>query len=207
MKILIGVALLSVSALGFAQNQIDVEKCTMIESDSVRLACYDNFFKVKSNVKQAQVEAKRTEPQVKDAPAVVAPPKLINEQHAASAVAATSTPINAMPPADAAIEAPTKAESTKDAMIADFGAEDLERNDEDADETLTRIESVIEDVSENRREIRTFTLTNGQMWRETETSRLRLREGMEIYIEKGLMSAHYLGKPSSNRRVRVKRVK
>jgi hypothetical protein len=86
-----------------------------------------------------------------------------------------------------------------------FGAEDLGRKEDK--EELSKIESVIDALTENNRSIRTFTLANGQVWQETENSRLRLKVGMPIYIEKGAFSAHFLGKESSNRRVRVKRVK
>lgn len=91
------------------------------------------------------------------------------------------------------------------ALVDNFGAEGFNRNQNK--EELNRIESVIDSIFEDNREIRTFTLANGQVWRETENSRLMVKAGTLIYVEKGLLSGHFLGKESSNRRVRVNRVK
>jgi hypothetical protein len=93
-----------------------------------------------------------------------------------------------------------------DGRVSAFGAEDLAARYKES-EALQRIESVIISIDENRREIRSFTLDNGQVWQEKAPTRLRLKEGMQIYIEKGAFSAHFLGKESSNRRIKVQRIK
>jgi hypothetical protein len=215
MRILSVFMLVSLSAPVFAQTHQAVEDCTRIKNDAVRLACYDNFFRVKENVEQVQAQADKQQPEPASAPVLVAPPTLAAQP--SSVEPKKSLP--AEPPrlekevveqeilVSEKVNAQQSVQQTQDARVAQFGAEDLVRTEDSQDEALSRIDSVIEAVSENSREIRTFTLANGQMWRETTKNRLRLKEGMEVFVEKGALSAHYLGKESSNRRTRVKRVK
>lgn len=194
---------------GNAQNaSSNIEQCKNIENDLSRLMCYDQLFKMKDNAEdEADIQAKmqldedqnlETQtlgPQLESSPVIAPKPRLQAEQ-VASAMPETiaPSPVQLAQPAQ-----------RQESLIDRFGAEDLEQavpSDE-----LSRIDTVIDSVTENSRDIRTFILANGQVWRETETSRLRLKAGMSIFIEKGAFSAHYLGKEESNRRVRVKRVK
>jgi hypothetical protein len=110
-------------------------------------------------------------------------------------------------PIQPAIASAAKANAilTNQALVDNFGGEGFNRNENK--EELNRIESVIDSIFEDNRKIRTFTLANGQVWRETENSRLLLKAGTLIYVEKGLLSGHFLSKESSKRRVRVNRVK
>lgn len=177
-----------------AQN---VESCVQIENDLQRLLCYDQLFKPseQTDARTQSTPAARIVPVVPaEASDSATPPA-----PASSVAQAVSPEINVAPAVS------STAEKTQQQLIDSFGAEDL--GVAQKTEELSKIESVVEDISENRREIRTFTLSNGQIWRETESSGLRIKVGMPIYIEKGALSAHFLGKESSNRRVRVKRVK
>lgn len=177
-----------------AQN---VETCVQIENDLQRLLCYDQLFK----------PSEKTDAQTQSTPAATLVPVMPAEasDSAAPPAPASSVAQAVSPEINGAPAVSSKAEKTQQQLIDSFGAEDLGVTEKT--EELSKIESVVEDISENRREIRTFTLSNGQIWRETESSGLRIKVGMSIYIEKGALSAHFLGKESSNRRVRVKRVK
>nr|WP_136251459.1 hypothetical protein [Ningiella ruwaisensis] len=98
------------------------------------------------------------------------------------------------------------AAQSQEAMIEQFGAEDLKKDFEEKD-TLESIQSSIVDISKNLRDVRTFYLANGQAWREKQTSRAPFREDDTIIIEKGALTSHYLKRSGSNRRVLVERVK
>lgn len=86
----------------------------------------------------------------------------------------------------------------------DFGAEQLSKKEDKAE--LREIQETVSSVSENSRGLRTFILANGQHWRETESSRLRIKAGQEVVVKKGAFSAYYMKKPDSGRTVRVQRI-
>ncbi|MFC4700901.1 hypothetical protein ACFO4O_12075 [Glaciecola siphonariae] len=204
-----------------AQSIEDARKCTTIENDSVRLACFDNFFHSDS-LSSAKTKAASGLAPANQTPEMTVAPPTFNETAQASAPSPVSLPLQTTAPSQTStpqipatsntpLAAPdvskqvAQAPSSKADLIDQFGAEDLQR-EAPQQARLDRIDSVIDDISENNRGIRTFTLANGHKWRETESSRLRLKKGMAIYVEKGALSAYFLGKESSNRRVRVKRV-
>ncbi len=66
--------------------------------------------------------------------------------------------------------------------------------------------SKVTNVKRDSRDYATFTLSNGQIWRQTEGSQLRIRTGDDITIEQGVFSSYYMSKPGNNRQVRVTRV-
>lgn len=86
----------------------------------------------------------------------------------------------------------------------DFGAEQLSKKEDKVE--LREIQETVSSVSENSRGLRTFILANGQHWRETESSRLRIKVGQEVVVKKGAFSAYYMKKPDSGRTVRVQRI-
>ena len=51
------------------------------------------------------------------------------------------------------------------------------------------------------------SLENGQVWRQTGNSTLRIRTGDQVYVEEGMLGSYFLSKESSNKRIRVKRSK
>ncbi len=52
----------------------------------------------------------------------------------------------------------------------------------------------------------TFTLENGQVWRQVESSSLRVSNGARVKIKSGTLGAYYLSLESGNKSFRVKRV-
>jgi hypothetical protein len=96
------------------------------------------------------------------------------------------------------------AELTRPNLEADFGAEQLARSEHNKE--IQEISVQVVDIQENNRGQRTFILANGQHWRETELSRLRVKTGQEVVVKKGAFSAYYLKKPNVGRTVRVKRI-
>lgn len=159
--------------------------CAKIENDVSRLACYDSFFEIK---KEGQKQVQKTEVQKEISQDLLVAPET-------SEIASIAPALPANKPTD----------TVRASQTDDFGAQDLERKSKQAE--LNKIESTVTDVKESKRGIRTFTLANGQMWRETQNNRLRVKEGTKIYIEKGALSAHFLGKEGVKRRTKVNRVK
>lgn len=51
------------------------------------------------------------------------------------------------------------------------------------------------------------TLTNGQIWKQTDSEHYRVNKGQTIYIEKGALSSFLLGTDDRNSTTRVKRIK
>lgn len=49
-------------------------------------------------------------------------------------------------------------------------------------------------------------LSNGQRWRQTEAGSYQLPDGVDYYIERGLLNSFYLGRSDINRRIKVQRV-
>jgi hypothetical protein len=50
-------------------------------------------------------------------------------------------------------------------------------------------------------------LDNGQSWKQIDSSKLRLKVGERLYIERGVLGSFFMSKDDVNRRVRVKRTK
>lgn len=106
---------------------------------------------------------------------------------ASSANAATvAAPIKSMPVASA----PSK---------STFGFADKDTN-ESVVATITKL-------STDSRNYMTFTLDNGQVWKQTEVNRIRFKEGDTVEIEEGRFSGYYLSSTKNNRSTNVKRLK
>jgi hypothetical protein len=52
-----------------------------------------------------------------------------------------------------------------------------------------------------------ITLDNGQVWRQTDSTHLKLVEGQSIAISRGAFGSFFISKESANKRIRAKRVK
>ncbi|GLR72351.1 hypothetical protein [Agaribacter marinus] len=85
-----------------------------------------------------------------------------------------------------------------------FGVENLRNEDK---KQMSSVSDTVISIKKNKLGIRRFTLKNGQVWRETETSRLKIAINEIVVINKGAFSSFYLTTEKSNRRVRVKRIK
>lgn len=162
-----------------SQKSSEVEKCVSVENDIARLLCYDTLFgRVSAN--QAKVVEKTT----------------VMPQEATSQTLL-------LPKADKVIPPPKKPVETV-SVAEDFGAEQLKK--EEVEEGPSEIQATISTIVENSRGLRTFTLANGQKWREKESSRLKVKEGQEVTIKKGTFSAYFMKKEGSNRTIRVRRI-
>jgi hypothetical protein len=74
-------------------------------------------------------------------------------------------------------------------------------------DTPDKIYGTVAKVKKNTFGKHTITFADGQVWKQTDSSRLRLKVGDQIFVEKGALGSHFLGKENTNTRMRVKRVK
>ena len=70
---------------------------------------------------------------------------------------------------------------------------------------VEKITSVISAIQKTPYGKLIVTLESGQVWRQTNNTTLRLKRGQEVYVEEGALGSYFLGKESSNKRIRVKR--
>jgi hypothetical protein len=85
-----------------------------------------------------------------------------------------------------------------------FGAESMSKA---GDNEVEEMQMSVTDLVEDSRGYVTVTLSNEQVWRQTESTRFRLQKGELVIIERGAFQSFYLSKPNNNRRIRVKRIK
>jgi hypothetical protein len=83
-----------------------------------------------------------------------------------------------------------------------FGSQALRTNKQDA---VNEIQSTISAINENALGVASLSLSKGRVWRNTDQSRLTIRQGDIMTIEKGVLGAFYLSEVDSNRRIRVRR--
>ncbi|MDT0595490.1 hypothetical protein [Glaciecola petra] len=161
------------------QKDDEVEKCVSVDNDIARLLCYDTLF--------GRGPAKE--------------PKLVNQKTDKPESLASQKPL--APITDKA--APPPKEPLKTTSVEEsFGEEQLKKDK--VDEGPTEIKATVSTITENSRGLRTFTLVNGQKWREKESSRLKIKVGQEVTLKKGSFSAYFMKKEGSNRTIRVRRI-
>ena len=53
----------------------------------------------------------------------------------------------------------------------------------------------------------TFTLANGQVWKQTDSIGYRLKPEKQVFIKKGALGSFFLGQVDRNKKIRIKRIK
>lgn len=156
----------------------EIRVCRSLPSDEARLACYD------AAADRAQPERARTAPD-SDASAPVRP---------------------ATPEAPAAAAAGTATVSQEE--LFGKNAEEVQRTVEEATgaERMDSLSARITDLRQIELDKVVISLDNGQVWQQTTSSSLRLREGDEVEIERGALGSYLLQKVGSKRSMRVQRL-
>lgn len=176
---LIGViALLSLSIPAHAGIEQAISQCANIQNSTERLGCFDAI-------------ANGLVKKVKDTPVVV------DTSTTAPAVApiAVATTTQAVQPAS------TKQVSVSE-QVEDFGIQ--YKVPENA------IEKIYYEVGNTKKSVRgiyTYYFTNGQVWKQAEPSRYKMKKGERVYIEKAALGSFILGSDDRNGKIRVKRLK
>lgn len=86
-----------------------------------------------------------------------------------------------------------------------FGQEHLKAGQQDKPQQLEQLEAQVVSIKKAPYKKQIITLSNGQVWKMV-AKQLRVKADETIYIKRGILSAYYMGKPSVNKTVRVKRL-
>jgi len=179
--ILTAVILLRASILIAADSA--TENCREIESDEARLACYDEITS----------PGAADEPQARDAATAT------SATAAATAGSATreTAPVTGTGPADISPED----------MFGRTADETTRMLEESMDvESLDALEATVEQMTRDRFGKLSITLSNRQTWKQSDSSRMNLRVGDEVRIERAALGSYLLEKKSGSTSIRVKRI-
>lgn len=178
-KLFIGMAAVAFSATSLAQ-QSGLEGCAEIEDSLERLVCYDNLAKKTQSGEKSRQDRE------------------LPEQARKGKQKAAEMKEKAQERREQAQQNRKHTESSNDR----FGFEHIER-----EETQTeRLNVVVREREEDLYGKWRITLTNGQVWKQTD-SRYFSWDGDAYYIERGALNSFFFGREGSNRRMRVQRVK
>jgi hypothetical protein len=72
-------------------------------------------------------------------------------------------------------------------------------------EQIDQIAAIVTDVRESAIKKLTVTLDNGQVWRQLDSKRFRLKSGEAVIVRKASLSSYLMEKQSGGRSIRVKR--
>lgn len=189
MKIIAALPLLLLSSLSIA-SPIDaqaLEACTKIANDVNRLACFDQALTSQPLTKtDASIDVnKDANIEIETAPIVAVTAKQIKTQ-----------PLTAAPS--------EKSEPAATSNESDFGLSAkvlLEKS------TQTQsISAQVNAIKESVNGYNTFTLSNEQRWKQSESRSYRIKVGDTVIISRGAMGSFLMKKQGANRTIRVKRL-
>lgn len=179
--------LLLMATPALAQNPAELMACVRITGDAERLACYD----------RAMVGAS---PEARAA----------SEKRAAEAAVVAAAAAKARSEADAAA-AKAKAEADATARREAFGVESVTTRPNRfalPPEEIKEIETGISEVLTNASGLGVFLLENGQLWKQTDTSRLpNVRVGDRVKLTRADFGGYHLNFVKQKLWVLVKRMK
>lgn len=199
----LAIILPTISLSANASFQTDeITQCRAMQDDAERLACLDNLFKELDKKKENKVLIETSTEESAEKTDVAIKPEMDDIDKRAQALInkgkRSGDPFSSNTP-----RLSGKAKPERVVPDDSFGAESLS---DSRPKTEDSIETSIASMKEDNRGYATFTLDNGQVWRQTESARLIFKEGETITIKKGVFKSFYLSKPNNNRSVRVKRI-
>lgn len=177
-KLIIALPLCLTVMSGQAQTLASAIQSCAQEKDSLkRLICYDKV-------------AKETN-QYKDGDTAFSPVPAVSKANSKAA---------------AHVNAAQHASPVIDAQVADteqnFGLDERKRPENETDKILVSIQNKDKDAYGKW----ILTMTNGQVWKQTDTGSYRLPDA-QLYVERGVLGSFFLGAEGINRKIRVKRIK
>lgn len=97
----------------------------------------------------------------------------------------------------------TKSPAQAASSPSDFGLEARKIRQDTADKIYSTVSNFKKDGLGNL----IISLANGMVWKQLESSSLRVKKDQEVYVEKGMLGSHYLSREAVNSRIKVKRIK
>ncbi len=213
-----GALALACSGLAYGQTVelSDLEACARLETDELKLACFEDIVATGRHATDAVpiVEPDPIdEPPVAEAPVEDVTPAPAQPEAAPAAVSSVPSAIAAAEPSQTAQtprapapevppEPASSAANTDDA----FGRRHLEQ-EEPAEAQILR--AVVADVTKDSRGSLVFQLDNGQVWRQIEPRYFPYPRGREFAVEisTGMMGEYRLQVEGAGRKVRIRRMK
>lgn len=180
-KLISGLVVL-IASTGIAFADFSLQQCANIAEDKQRLACFDNYI-ANQNTKTKQAVAA--------APLVASP-----------AVAAAE--VTGEPKGSKRSEQTVKENSVPKSIEDNFGLEHKKTKEELANDALRFTIAKAKKLPHGKW---TLTFTNEQKWTTIATERMKFKAGQTAIISRGMFNSFSLKLPSSNRSVKVKRVK
>ncbi len=199
------VLILWVSPFAMADTVLDeLSICAKNDDSLQRLVCYDSLA---DKMKNSQLKPQQVQHQVPLQITTDEPLKR-EDNTAQSAQEIQSNPVLPEPkqPQRSHI---IKPQATVDVahevnqQQANFGQENKQRTED----LIKQIQATIIRVKKAHYGELIITLDNGQIWRQTDGTRLKLKKDQVIIIKRGAMGSFLIGKENANKRMRAKRVK
>ena len=119
----------------------------------------------------------------------------------AFAPASTTPQVNRKATAPVVVKAEQQATTVVDAE-QNFGLDERKRPENETDKILVSIQNKDKDPYGKW----VLTMTNGQIWKQSDSGSYRLPDA-QLYIERGVLGSFFLGAEGMNRKIRVKRIK
>ncbi|GGP62451.1 hypothetical protein GCM10009347_30660 [Shewanella algicola] len=181
-----GILLISVNAQANTQLGEQLSFCAQKTNNTERLSCYDQL------AANAKPSANISLPAVAKAPTVA-----VTANKPAAPVVASVPP---QPVKPVAITVPATA--SPELSVNDFGLQKKVIEDE-----IDRLYFTVANVSKAPGGALIVTLENGQVWKQTNAERYKVKKGHDIYIETGALNSFLMGSDERNATTRVKRLK
>ncbi|SQH78448.1 conserved exported protein of unknown function [Shewanella benthica] len=171
-------AAILISTQATAGLEQDLLSCSAKADKLDRLICYD---RVAASVKSAPEATSGISTSTAAATTVIA---------ASQAQSVTATP------------------TTLPANIEDeFGNKNLKKNKEEAKKEITKIYMEIASISKDPYGALKISFSNGQVWKQSDSRRYKVKQGQNVFIEKAALGSFILGTDERNSTIRVKRLK
>ena len=156
-----------------------MEKCRNTDNSLKRLICYDNIAKSLNQYEGANAQVSQLQ-----------------------AYRTESAP-KPMPQAQATIPPVANKPAEVQKPENDFGLE--HRRDLSAE--ASEISLTIASFKDSLRGKKIITFSDGSVWHQSDSTYLKIEEGQQVSIERGLLGSFYLSVEGINKRMKVKRVK
>ncbi len=187
-----------VTPIGVANTLLDeLSICAKNNDSSQRLVCYDKLTKETKNSqpKQRQASLKVTTTKKVDNAVQLAQKTQSEIVLAGSKISKELSVVQPQPT--------TVVDNTEKQQQAKFGDENKQRSED----LIQQIQATIVEVQKAPRGELILTLDNGQVWRQSDSTRLRLRKDQVVVIKRAALGSFFIGKENTNRLMRAKRVK
>ena len=156
-----------------------MEKCRNTDNSLKRLICYDNIAKSLNQYEGASAQVSQLQAYRSEAANQPKPQANANKQPVVNKPAEASEPKN------------------------DFGLE--HRRDLSAE--ASEVSLTIASFKDSLRGKKIITFSDGSVWQQSDSAYLKIEEGQQVSIERGLLGSFYLSVEGVNKRMKVKRVK